>query len=505
MVQCGHCNSAHHADCWDDNRGCAVVACAGGPTSATAAQPTAPQNPLPPAPSLDRREISTGDLGGGGAPATPPAPPPRAGELTAQLLSGLQTPSVVFALVSAAIGAAVTLGAALVVAVAFPDEGSLIGLLGFEASMVTETCRDAIAFLQAGFSPKEAEGGFTIGSPMPLLFVAFPLAGCALGAVTQSARTAGLRPAQRLLWGALVGVPFAVLMLLVGLGTGDEIDPKSGAVFGLALLWGAAGGTLGAWWSMRRQGEGIEAPPSGPVIRAVGASARSLGALLVVMSVLGAGTWIVQTFRNVPAAKFEDSELNPTGERSKFAGSVENALFALDHGVRFAELGAGVEFVRGGGEGEEFTAAWPLPVSQARKIGGDDEFEEFDYEFRVFSYSDPLKPWMFVPLLIILLGTCAFFALFAGFSTARAVPATTPAAAAVWGGSVGVVWGLLMVAAEALARTLSFFEPHGRASGDSVFVMFLLGGAVLGAVGGYLALVGAGRQAAGAPPGNAVQ
>lgn len=31
IVSCGACHACHHAECWQDNAGCAVVACAGGP------------------------------------------------------------------------------------------------------------------------------------------------------------------------------------------------------------------------------------------------------------------------------------------------------------------------------------------------------------------------------------------------------------------------------------------------------------------------------------------
>jgi hypothetical protein len=58
---CGVCKAPHHVDCWNDNGGCAVMACAGGPsaTPATrASQPTAPTAVAP------------------GAPAPPIAPPP---------------------------------------------------------------------------------------------------------------------------------------------------------------------------------------------------------------------------------------------------------------------------------------------------------------------------------------------------------------------------------------------------------------------------------------------
>jgi Prokaryotic RING finger family 1 len=44
IVVCGVCGAPHHADCWHDNGGCAVIACAGGPatdqTGAPGEEPT---------------------------------------------------------------------------------------------------------------------------------------------------------------------------------------------------------------------------------------------------------------------------------------------------------------------------------------------------------------------------------------------------------------------------------------------------------------------------------
>lgn len=31
-MTCGVCQAIHHGDCWETNHGCAVIACAGGPT-----------------------------------------------------------------------------------------------------------------------------------------------------------------------------------------------------------------------------------------------------------------------------------------------------------------------------------------------------------------------------------------------------------------------------------------------------------------------------------------
>jgi hypothetical protein len=40
IVVCGFCGASHHADCWQDNRGCAVTACLGGPAGGAANRPT---------------------------------------------------------------------------------------------------------------------------------------------------------------------------------------------------------------------------------------------------------------------------------------------------------------------------------------------------------------------------------------------------------------------------------------------------------------------------------
>jgi hypothetical protein len=73
IAVCSVCGAPHHADCWHDGRGCAVVACAGGPAAVdqapqagaapTAIHPAAP-HPQPTGPTV--------------APVWPPqAPPPN--------------------------------------------------------------------------------------------------------------------------------------------------------------------------------------------------------------------------------------------------------------------------------------------------------------------------------------------------------------------------------------------------------------------------------------------
>jgi hypothetical protein len=61
IAVCGACGAAHHAECWQDNGGCAVIACAGGPLAAT---PTEPPGMAP-----------TAAYAAGRGDSVPPSPP----------------------------------------------------------------------------------------------------------------------------------------------------------------------------------------------------------------------------------------------------------------------------------------------------------------------------------------------------------------------------------------------------------------------------------------------
>lgn len=75
IVACGDCHAAHHADCWDDNGGCAILGCASAPPSTAHSGPTV------------RHPVAAGPATGGVPPAQPPvaaqppapAPPARQG------------------------------------------------------------------------------------------------------------------------------------------------------------------------------------------------------------------------------------------------------------------------------------------------------------------------------------------------------------------------------------------------------------------------------------------
>jgi hypothetical protein len=87
VIACPVCKAVHHDDCWEENGGCAVALCAGGPSREDASQqevqpvqpepepaPTAP--PLPPVATPDP---STAPTQKAGLPPPPGEPPPRRG------------------------------------------------------------------------------------------------------------------------------------------------------------------------------------------------------------------------------------------------------------------------------------------------------------------------------------------------------------------------------------------------------------------------------------------
>jgi hypothetical protein len=377
----------------------------------------------------------------------------------------------------------VVFASGVAVALIFPENGTYeFAWLGDGVGTIREALRYSVGFLQAGFN----SFGVARPSPMPLLFVAFPLFGCALGAYLQMGRTTGLKRHQRLAWGALVGVPFAVVMRILAAGMGHDLTAKSSQTFWLALVWGSIGGLAGARWALRgelaSESSGVLPGAVTRVVHAAGTAVKPLAVLVGVLGIIGAAVWVVQDVRNIPSASHASEGSAPP----KSSAVIQDILYVGEHGVRLTELGSGTRFVyRYGNRG----TGYPIPVKHTEKIDhrtGDADSSGFG--FRIFNYSHALKPYVFVPVLIGLLGGLAFFALFAGFSTARAAGATDVRQGAWWGASVGVIWAAAMSALEALARIESPFDPNGFASGDSVFLTFLIAGSALGALGGFLAL-----------------
>ena len=145
----------------------------------------------------------------------------------------------------------------------------------------------------------------------------------------------------------------------------------------------------------------------------------------------------------------------------------------------------------------------PAPTSESDEVDADDGH-------RIFAYRDALPAYLFVPGVIVLIALPLLLALYAGFAAAGAAGAIgSPSRSAAWGALVGPVWAILMVILDVLATKSLEQEALGRsqqlnlfgsADGGSTFLLFLLIGAVLGALGGLLAgSSGSGGAATGNP------
>lgn len=425
------------------------------------------------------------------------APPPRsepapdraaqsgdAAEFARRLKGQARRPAVAVALGGGALAALVTLAFGLVFAVAFPDEDTLIGVLGADANLVTETLRQSVSFLQISFDGL-AFGDAEIdlhGRTAPLLLLLVPVGACALAAKLLTPRTHGSNLTARLISAAGIALAFAILMLIAALLSGDA-DPSLPGTFFAALLWGALGALAGSALALRGEGAGLPAgsrpavPPAAQrAVQAAVSSLRALLILLVVTGVLGTAAWV--TF----------ALTNDGGDDQRARATVEVALFAADHSVHFAELGAFVGFEPAREELEE--VALPAPTEDPDEITGSDGH-------RIFAYRDALPAYLFVPAVILLIALPLLLALYAGFAVAGRVGATgAPLTAAAWGAVVGPVWAVTMAILDVLATKSLEVEALGRseelalfgsADGAGAFLFFLLVGGVLGALGGLLA------------------
>lgn len=449
------------------------------PEAVTAAPRTTPPPPGAATPPPD------GERATAGAPAaTPKASEPfaervgrvdsAAGELAGALTAQLRVPGVVAAGLAAAIGAGLTLAAALVLAAIFPDD-SLIGAVGEDAGVITETFRQVVQILLADVLAEDLLG--RAGRLAPAVLALVPIAGCALGAASQASRTEQLAPRWRLAWGAATGIPFALLMLVAALAASGEgdIDPSVGGAFGLGLVWGALGGLIGAARAiggLRSALPATSAEPRSPArnrlsvgLEVAGTALRPLGAGLVVAAVIGSGIWLYQTLDEVG---------NLQGERSEALALVENGLYAAEHGVHLTELGALVEF-----EGSVSVGALglPIPVEDVEGLVQDGP------EYRIFAYRDAMAAYVFIPLLVVAIALPVLLALYAGFAVARTRDVRTALLGAAWGAVVGPIWAIAMAILDSLTEKAVL----GQAAGGSVFGAFLLLGSILGGLGGLLA------------------
>jgi hypothetical protein len=424
-------------------------------------------------------------------PEPPPPPPaaeplrdrigrvdPQAGELSELLMGHLAVPGVVAALLAALAATGGVLVAALIIALVTPD-ASILGVVGRDGGVLTETFRQAVSTLLA---PVVDTGPLSSasGRVAPMIFAAIPIGAMALATRWQLHRTEGARPIARIAWAAVAGLPFGLLMLAVAVLGGDSdvtnISPSAGSAFGLGLLWGVVGAVLGAATALPLEAPG-ERGRIPAIVRggwtAATATLRPLAALLIACAAIGLVGWIVQVGADVDDVR---------SGRTTATALVEEALFVGEHGVHLAALGAGARFTADAPN----ALGLPFPVAQPGDVPGRDG------GFRIFSYSDAMPAYVLLPAIVLLMALLILAMLYAGFAAARAVAAATLAHGAAWGALTGPVWAIAMSILVSLAGGLF----HGDADGGSVFGVFLVFGALLGAGGGALAVSGAPAPAA---------
>jgi hypothetical protein len=385
----------------------------------------------------------------------------------------LAVPGVVAAGLSALIATAIVLVAALVIALISPD-ASIIGLVGRDGGIVTETFRQAVNTLLAPVVDTSPFNGAS-GRLAPMIFVAIPIGAMAFATRRQLHRTEGATPTVRIAWAAVAGLPFGLLMLAVAVlgGSSDvaNISLSAGSAFGLGLLWGVVGAVIGAAaaLALEQPAQARRIPrPARSAATAATATMRPLAALLIACAVIGLVGWVVQVGADVD---------NIRAGRSTATALIEEALYAGEHGVHLAALGVGARFT----SDAPGALGLPFPVAKANEVPGRDG------GLRIFSYSDAMPAYVLLPAIVVLMGMVILAMLYAGFAAARAVGASTPVLGATWGAIAGPAWAIAMSILVSLAGGLF----HGDADGGSVFGVFLLFDALLGAGGGVLSVTGA--------------
>ena len=447
------------------------------PPSPPPTPPPAPPAPTPP-PSPEGQSS--------GARESAERVAPGAGDLAEQLAKQLNTPGVALAMISALAGLAAVLAAGLLLAIVTPN-ASFLSLGG--SGLLKETLAQAVSFSQAnlnGTSFEEQEAFRTV----PVLFVLIPILGIAFGTAIAANQTTKMSVRDRLLWAAASGVPFAVAMLVLSLSIGEididlipaKADFSSGSVFLLSLIWGALGGLAGMLYALRQ--EGAEMPsglPAGParVAAAAWTALRPLALALVAVGAISTLVWVVQMAR--------DDDYRDFPERSAAVAVGEQLAYAGDHAINTLPLGAG--------SSQRLTLYPVIPIPQDEVFPNliDEASPDSEPTYNLFDFSGTMSPAIFIPMMIVLIAIPALLALYAGFAVAQRVGERRPGWAAGWGAIVGPIWAVSMVLLATLARKNLFGDP----TGDSVFVAFLLGGAVLGAIGGLLGAQSAGGSSPG--------
>ena len=422
--------------------------------------------PTPPSASAEVPAGAPGDAASGGGARFGNAErveqvAPDAREFAGALAGELSTPGAALALTAGAFAAATALVVGFVAAVLSPDQ-SFIGGLGSGQGVFSEGMNLAVGTTLAHAKSVGAVS-FSGGAMLPLIFILAPIGGAAAGAWIQAPKTAGLSPTARLAWGAGAAAPLTVVMLILALAAGKGVGIEGdrffdgysiGSVILMSIVCGAVGGIAGTWLVIRRDAPeslgGLLPPAVSFVGRVVRPAVVSLLGVIVVAGLIGLATWETQVIRG----EYEDA-------RSTLTALVESALYAPNYGLSGANLGMFGQSRFSASMGIAPNADGPIPL------------------IRIFDYSDFYASWLFIPLVIIMVGVPILLALYSGFATARAVEASNLASAAGFGAITGVVWCLVLIVVCAIADV--------GAVGGTLFGLSLLVGCTAGALGGLLA------------------
>ncbi|MBE2315400.1 zinc ribbon domain-containing protein [Solirubrobacter sp. CPCC 204708] len=372
-------------------------------------------------------------------------------------------PAFIAAVIAGTTAAVVVLVAGLLIALVTPDS-SIVGVAGVDASLLIETCRQAVGTLLA---PMVEPGTFLLAGSRrihPMVLLAIPLAALALATRWQLPRTAGAPAMARFGWALLIALPFSLLAfgfaLIGGETESTQVSVSALSTLAVGVLWGLLGGAIGAASALPTRELITLSPVGARVLAAVRATLRPLAGVALVSTVLALAGWLVQIGANAGDVR---------SGRSTATALIEETVYAAEHGIHLTALSAGALFR----PDAPATVGLPFPVEDPNALPGD---------FRIFSYQDALSDAVFLPALVVLLCVITLGALYGGFAAARAAGAERPATAAAWGALTGPVWALAMAVAVVLAGGLF----HGDAADGSVFGLFLVGGALLGAAGGAL-------------------
>ena len=318
----------------------------------------------------------------------------------------------------------------------------------------------------------------------PLILVAIPLTALALTTRRELHRTEGAPPLQRIGWALAVAAPFGLWMLVFAIIGGNSattnIDVSAGNAFALGILWGLVGGFIGAVTKIPL-GTAIKAvpAPAQTALTAVQTTLRPLAALLITCTAIALVGWLVQVGADVGDVR---------AGRSAPTALIEEAAFAAEHGIHLTALAAGARF-RADANG---ALGLPFPVERAerrprrRRHVPDLRLQRRAARVRAAAGA------------VILIGPGdPRRALRRLHRRPLGRRATLPIAAA-WGAITGPAWAIAMTLLALLAGGLF----HGDADDASVFGVFLLGGALLGAAGGALSASGqsSGGEATGDSP-----